>query len=91
MLVFLDQVGKSTFLLLCWCFTFGGEQGVRLGSFIPQPAEYGAEEFCSRRCPDAGVGQGLGLGIIGCSGGIRVLAEQSFREPSKDPDGVYSK
>ena len=31
------------FLVHSWSFTFGGEQGVRLGSFIPQPAEYGAE------------------------------------------------
>ena len=58
----------------------------------PQPAEYGAEEFCSRRCPEAGVGQGLGLGVIGCSGGgNQGLAEQFFMEPSKYPDGVFSK
>ena len=33
--------------------------------WIPQPAEYGAEEFYSRRCPDAGVGAGFGRGMIG--------------------------
>ena len=44
---------------------------------IPQPAEYGAEEFFSRRCPDAGVGKDWFRRI----GGEESLAKRSFTGP----------
>ena len=38
-----------SFFILCLFFFF-------LLPLIPQPAEYGVEEFISESCPDAGVG-----------------------------------
>ena len=56
--------------------------------YIPQPAEYGAEGAFSRRCPDAGVGGELVLGIGCWLGGRESLAMQFPMGPSADPDSV---
>ena len=45
------------------------------------------KSWFSRRCPDAGVGLGFGVGVFGLSGGGRVLL-RSYMEPTINPEGT---
>ena len=68
--------------------------------FLPQPAEYGAEEYGLDAVPTLVVCQRSGLGVTCCSGVLKredrshwgeSLAEQYFIEPSIRPDGFLPK
>ena len=49
-------LGHGSFEVWRRWFSSADLSGLGLGSFIPQPAESGVEEFISKSCPDAGVG-----------------------------------
>ena len=63
--------------------------------FIPQPAEYGAEELALDAVPTLGLvrecTRGLMCGLVSGSWEGESLAEQYLMEPSVNPDGVLPK